>query len=246
MTDEALDRAVGVVVPSSNRTVERVTETVFARFVGISACYARIPLWGDARAGGQNPTGYDMPPILEAAGQLAHAKVDLMCWNGTKGASIGFDPDRDLASAVSEVVGVPTVSTALATLEVLEKFNVSRIALIIPGRESLVDQISDEFGKRGIEVVEKGYLGVVDNFACAEVPPSRYAGLIRELAAKDQVEAAVIFNTNARGFSLMAPLEQELGKPVLDSTAIGVWACLHALGIDPKPADDFGRLFRVS
>ncbi|MEO1019230.1 MAG: hypothetical protein AAFY56_16295 [Pseudomonadota bacterium] len=243
---EDLECGIGVIVPSSNRTVERVTETVLARFDGLAACYARIPLWGDARAGGQNPNAYDFPPILEATEQLAHAKVELLCWNGTKGASIGFDPDRELAAALTKSTGIKAVSTALATLDLFDLLNIHKVALIIPGRETLAELIAEQFGLRGIDIVAKGWLGVTDNFACAEVPPSELARMVREQVQASDAQAALIFNTNARGLTIMAPLEQELSIPVLDSTAIGVWACLRALDIDPRPAADLGQLFRTT
>jgi maleate cis-trans isomerase len=43
----------------------------------------------------------------------------------------------------------------------------------------------------------------------------------------------------------MAPLEAELGIPVIDSAAAGVWGCLDILGIDPGPAAPLGRIFTL-
>ena len=43
----------------------------------------------------------------------------------------------------------------------------------------------------------------------------------------------------------VAPLEAELGIPVLDAAAVGAWACLAAIGADLAPAARLGRLFTV-
>jgi len=40
-----------------------------------------------------------------------------------------------------------------------------------------------------------------------------------------------------------SPLEAELGIPVLDSAAIGVWTAIRAMGIDTRAAASLGRLF---
>ena len=39
------------------------------------------------------------------------------------------------------------------------------------------------------------------------------------------------------------PPQPPTGLPVLDSAAIGVWAALHALSVDTRPAAALGRLF---
>ncbi|MFC7540012.1 hypothetical protein ACFQU2_11850 [Siccirubricoccus deserti] len=88
-------------------------------------------------------------------------------------------------------------------------------------------------------------LGLTDNLAASAVPPGRIAALVREVAAEARPDAILIWSTNLPGWMLMAPLEAELGVPVLDSAAVGVWACLAALGLDPAPAAALGRIFSL-
>jgi maleate isomerase len=240
-----LERGIGVVVPSSNRTVERVTETILAHFPGVAACYARIPLWGDGRTGGQRSDAYDIEAVVAAADLLAHARVELLCWNGTKGASLGFDPDRAFLADLHARTGIPGVSTALATLDLLERLGRSRIAIVSPGTEAAMQGISRGFASQGIEVVASRCLDVVDNFACAEIPAATLAMHARELAETTSAEVALIWNTNARGLAAMAEVEAAVDIPIFDSTAIGVWACLDAMQIDTAPAAALGSLFRV-
>jgi maleate isomerase len=40
-----------------------------------------------------------------------------------------------------------------------------------------------------------------------------------------------------------AELERELGIPVYDTVALGIWAGLRAAGVDTRPARAWGRLF---
>jgi maleate isomerase len=237
-----IEQGVGVLVPSSNRTVERTTEAILRHFPGLGACYARIPLWGDAKTGGQRADGYDLAPILEAAELLAHAKVELICWNGTKGAGLGFTPDRDLSAAIRERTGVPAVSTALATLDLLERAAARRIALLIPGTEESASQMAAGFAGQGLDVVATRNLGVTDNFACAEILPETFTRLVRDVAREAAPDAVLVFNTNARGLAAMAAAGDD-GPLVLDSAAVGAWAILDALGVDKRPARALGRMF---
>jgi maleate isomerase len=241
-----IERGIGVIVPSSNRTVERVTEAILAHFPELGASYARIPYWGDNRSGGQKADGYDFEALMTAVELLAHAKVELICWNGTKGAALGFEPDRQLLSTIKEKIGIPAVTTALATLDILSRLKISRVALVSPGTEEGIAVIKKGFAGAGIEVVGHHCFGVLDNFACAALSSATLGEHAEILATTTPAEAVLIWNTNGRGLRAMAPVEQKLDIPVFDSTSIGVWACLDALGIDTSPAAELGSLFRLS
>lgn len=238
------ERAFGVVVPSSNRVVERTTEAIIGKFTGLAACYARIPLW--ANGSGQPADGYNVAALDDAIEMLRHAEVELICWNGTKGAGIGFTPDREFCSAVKERSGIPMVSTALATLDVLKLLGARKIAIVSPLPRANINAMSVNFNKQGYTVVGELGMDLLDNFAFSTVPPDAIADAVRSIHKRSKPDAILIFNTNFRGLSVMAPLEAELGIPVLDSTAIGVWAALTAMGTDLTPAAALGSLFTVA
>lgn len=238
------ERAFGVIVPSSNRVVERVTERIIAHFSDLAACYARIPLFG--AGSGQPADGYDVGSLKEAIRLISHAQIELICWNGTKGAGIGFTPDRDFCAAVKARTGLPMVSTALATLDVLKLLGARRIAILSPLPTEQVAKMGANFDKQGFETVGVRGLGITDNFACSEIPADKIIEEARALYAISKPEAMLIFNTNFRGLAAMAPLEAKLGIPVIDATSTGVWAAITAMGIDPAPAAALGRLFTVS
>ena len=80
---------LGMLTPSSNTTLEPVTTAMLAGLPQVSAHFSRfrvteIALTGDALA------QFDDRPILAAAELLAHAKVDVIAWNGTSSAWLGF------------------------------------------------------------------------------------------------------------------------------------------------------------
>jgi maleate isomerase len=235
------ERAFGVIVPSSNRVVERTTEKILAYFPDVAACYSRIPLHGNGK--GQPADGYDVASLDGAIELLTHAQIELICWNGTKGAGLGFTPDRDFCAAVQARTGLPMVSTALATLEVLRKLGARRIGMVSPLPQESVEAMLNNFGDQGFEPVGAVGMGLTDNFAFSQVTSGEIEQSARRLYAQCKPDSILLFNTNMRGLDSCAPLEAELGIPVLDSAAIGVWAALSALHIDLTNAAPLGKLF---
>jgi maleate isomerase len=235
-------RAIGVIVPSSNRIVERVTLDILSLIPDIDACFARIPYFGDGQ--GQPPGRYDQQPFLAAAELLAHARVNVLCWNATRGSMLGFEPDRALSAHITQHTGLPLVTTALAALDVFHSFRIDRIALVTHGAAEQGEVFKKRFQEQGIETRAELHLGFTDNFAAAHAEPQRIVDFAKGCAAKGDVDAVLIWSTNLPGHAFAAALEKEIGMPVLDSAAIGIWAALRALGVDTRPAASRGLLFR--
>ena len=64
-------------------------------------------------------------------------------------------------------------------------------------------------------------------------------------AASIEAEAIFLSCTNLRTLDIIAPLESELGIPVLSSNQVLAWHMAQATGA-PLAADAPGRLFEVS
>ena len=233
--------AIGVILPSSNRVVERATRDVLAHLPGIDACFTRIPYFGDGQ--GQPAGRYDETPFLAAAELLAHARVGVILWNATRGAALGFAPDEALCAAIERRAGLPVVTTALATLDIVRILGIRRVALVTHGTPEQGALFAARFGERGIAASAQLDLGFEDNFAAAQADPTRIVGFAQQSAARGGIDALLIWSTNLPGYAFAAELEREIGLPVLDSAAIGVWAALRALKVDMRPAACRGRLF---
>ncbi len=233
-------RAIGSILPSSNRTVERTTEAVLRHFPELDSCYARITYYGAGL--GQPEHGYDMEGYRHAAWQLSHAKVDVVTWNGTKGAGQGLQGDHDLSAMMSEAALCPATTAAIGTEILLRRLGATRVGFVTPGN---VAYAAEAAAGLGVTLAGVRTLGLTDNLASAAVDPARIAALAREVAAETKPDAILLWSTNLPGWSVMPALEAELGLPVLDSACIGVWDCLRVLGIDPGPAAAMGRMFAL-
>jgi maleate isomerase len=230
--------AIGTITPSSNRTVERTLAAILPHFPGLDSCIARITYYGPGI--GQPKDGYDAEPYRHAAWQLGHAAVGVVCWNGTRGAGLGLDADRALCATMAEAAGCKATTASLATMTLLDRFGATRLGFVTPGDAAYAEEAAAGFGR---PMVGARTLGLKDNLASAAVEPARIADLARDLARDAKPDAILLWSTNLPGWETMAPLEAELGIPVLDSAAVGVWACLDAMGIDMAPAAKLGRIF---
>lgn len=221
MTDtEERVSALGVILPSSNRVVERATE---ARLAGLpaAACYARVP-YGAMLKG----EAYDDSVFLAAADLLADAGVAALCWNATRGAALGFAPDERLCAAITRRTGLPMVTTALATRETILRAGYHRLGLVVQGGPAEADLVGGRFREAGIAIGPAACLGITENRLAAAVTPSRLAQAVREAATG--AEAVLIWSTNLPGWRLPPALD---GVPLLDATTIGTEALLHAAGL---------------
>jgi maleate isomerase len=232
--------AIGSIAPSSNRVVERTLAAILARFPGIDSCVARIPFHGAGL--GQPEDAYDSEPYRQAAWQLGHARVRVVCWNGTRGAALGLAADRALCAVMAEAAGCPATTAALATATLLDRLGAQRIGIVTQGGVGQAEQAARGLGRvlagaRGLELA--------DNHAASRVPAARIAELARAVAA-DRPDAILLWSTNLAGWDLVAPLEAALGIPVIDSASAGVWACLDAIGVDLAPAAPLGRIFALA
>ena len=236
------DRFIGQIVPSSNHAVERTAEAVMAAFPGWGACYARIPYRPDGT--GQPGGTYDTDSFRTAAALLADAGVAALSWNGTKGAMDGFEVDRALCAEMAKVSGCPVTTVSLDVLTILTRLGAGRIGLVTPGAPDRAAKIAGEFTARGHAVVATQALGHTSNHEAAHMPEAALEAAIRA-ACTAETEAVVVWSTNFAPLPMVARLEAELGVPVVDSTSIGIWGCLATLGIDPRPAARFGRIFSL-
>jgi maleate isomerase len=233
-------RAFGTILPSSNRSVERVTAAILGHFPGLDACFARIPYHGPGI--GQPPDAYDAEPFREAARQLGHAAVEAVCWNGSRGAALGLAHDEPLCRAMQEAAGCVATTAALATARLLARLGAGRLGFVVPGEAAYAEEAAAGFGATLAGV--RGF-GLTDNLAAAATEPAAIAEAVRAVA-RERPDAVLIWSTNLPGWQVVPALEEELGIPVIDSGSAGVWGCLAALGVDPAPARSCGRIFGVA
>ncbi len=234
-------RFLGVITPSGNTVVERITLAVLRCFPEVSAHFSRTPVFGSVDP---FPDGYDTEGMLAAARLLAHAAPDVLVWNGSKGGSIDFELDRDFVAAVKAETGIACTTSTLALDEALKKTGVTRYALVSPYDALYQNKIIKTFSREGYECVASAYADLRDNLSFARVAAADIATMLRTVAAA-KPQAIVTFCTNFPAGIVVADMEAELGIPIYDSTVLPVWKALKMTVIDTRRGRAWGRLFEL-
>jgi maleate isomerase len=233
---------LGMLTPSSNTVLEPSCADILREVPDVSAHFGRFRVTEIAlntRALAQ----FDDAPMLEAAALLADARVNSLCWNGTSAGWLGFDSDRALCAAMERRTGIAATSSVLSLVEIFRCTRVERFGLVTPYIDEVQARILDTFGAEGFRCVAENHLGISDNFAFSDVSSDALIAMVRAVAAA-RPQAITIFCTNLRGTPLVEELEKEIGIPIYDTTATGLWGALRLAGSDPRRIRGWGRLFR--
>lgn len=233
-------RFIGTITPSGNTVVERVTLGILRDLPEVSAHFSRTPVFGSSDP---SPDRYAMEGFIAASRLLAHAAPNVLVWNGSKGAGIGFDHDRALVTAIQADTGIRATTSIIGLAELLAAGNIRRLGIVTPYSDEAQKKTLECLAREGYECVAEAHAGLSDNLSYASVPADQIAAMAREVSKKSP-QAIVCLCTNFPAAVMAAPLEAELGLPVYDSTALGVWHALKLAGADTRPAAAlWGSLF---
>jgi maleate isomerase len=232
---------LGMLTPSSNTALEPITYAMLAGVEGVSVHFSRFKVTEIALSDAATRQ-FDAGEILRAAELLAHAKVDVIAWNGTSASWLGFDRDERLCERITEATGIRACTTVLAYRDLFRRLPAARIGMVTPYTADVQDRIMANWRSQGLSCVAERHLSLADNFSFAEVPEAEIARLCEEVV-RDGADAVVVLCTNMRGAGVTGRLEHKLGVEVFDSIAVTLWACLIATGVDPSVISGWGGLF---
>jgi maleate isomerase len=233
---------LGMLTPSSNTVLEPATYAILAVSAAVSAHFSRFKVTEIALSNAALGQFSDAP-ILAAAELLAHAKCDVIAWNGTSASWLGFDRDEALVAKIEATTGIRAATCVLAYRDLFRLLDVRRVGLVTPYTDDVQARIAANLGREGFSCASERHCGLADNFSFAEVDEPTIEGMVRQVAPG--CDAVAIVCTNMRGARVAARLERELGLPILDSVAVTLWAALKAASAPTAPYASWGRLFAL-
>jgi maleate isomerase len=240
---DVIRKRLGMLTPSSNTVLEPVTTAMLAGLPEVSAHFGRFRVTEIALTPGALAQ-FDDSEILRATELLAHARVDVIAWNGTSSGWLGFEADTRLCARITEATGIPATTSMLALNEILALLGAVSMGLVTPYLDEVQARIVGNYAGIGIACPGERHLRLQDNFSFSEVSEEEIAAMAREVAMA-KPDALAIVCTNLRGAPLAAALEAETGLPVLDTIATVVWKSLLMAGVDPARVVGWGRLFSL-
>jgi maleate isomerase len=229
---------LGVIIPSSNTTVE--TEFVKVLYESdITLHVSRVPLT-EVTVKGLSA----METETQAAARLLKdADVDMVAFACMSGSLIkGLGHDKVIAEKIGKIVQCPVVVTSGAVVKALSELGAHRISLVTPYVNEVNKKEVDFLEQSGFQVQNVRSFNLKSNLEIGKLIANDAAILTRS-ANSDFSEALFISCTNLPTFEVLPLLEEELQKPVVSSNSATLWASLKALNSSFKLR--LGRLFEV-
>jgi maleate isomerase len=138
-----------MLTPSSNTVLEPVTSAMLSGLPEVTAHFSRFKVTEIALSE-QALEQFNDSEILRAAELLAHAKVDVIAWNGTSASWLGFDRDERLCERITAATNIPACTSVLAFREIFQITGVKRIGLVTPYREDVQAKIVANWATSGL------------------------------------------------------------------------------------------------
>jgi len=231
---------VGLIVPSSNTTMETELPELFARQ---TAATGHRYTFHSARATMKRVTKDELDAMVSRAADCAvavsDADVDVIAYAClvavmAQGPGAHVDSEKVLTEAAAGN-GHPAavVSSAGALVRTLRTIGAGRIAVVTPYVQALTRTVCEYIEGEGVEVVDAVSLEVDDNLAVGRLDPFRLPDIARGL--RREGADAVVLSACVQMPSLAAvqQVEDELRLPVVTAATATTFEVLRALGHQP-------------
>lgn len=170
----------------------------------------------------------DRDAVAQCTKDLMVVEPRVMAYACTSGSFVaGRAGERALVASMRDAGAVAAVTTSGALVEALTALGVTSLAVATPYDAAVTARLHDFLEETGVRVTGSAHLGLSGRIWT--VPYAVTAALVRDVAAAG-CEAVFVSCTNLPTYDIVAPLEAELGIPVLTANQVTMWAGLRRIG----------------
>lgn len=195
---------------------------------GVSLLFTRTPY-------NPMPVTVEMAEVVSDEGAIEQCTLDLRTagpatygYACTSGSFVhGIEGERRLVEVMRSAGESEAVTTSGALLAALWRLGVRRIATATPYDAQVTERLTTFLKEADIEVVSSAHLGLSGRIWT--VPYDDTIQLVRD-ADSDDADAVFVSCTNLATYDVIAPLEAELGKPVITANQVTMWGMLETIG----------------
>lgn len=161
--------------------------------------------------------------------KLADAEAGVIVLAATAPSSRkGKGYDRELIKRIEDASGRPATTAATALIEALTVLGIRRIVIAAPWTED-VNRITASFIEaHGFQVLHHEAYGLVSNNDVGRLDPQTPYEMGLRVNRQD-ADAVMLACGNWWTMGIVERLEQEIGKPVLSTNGVSLWAALRIL-----------------
>jgi maleate isomerase len=232
---------VGLIVPSSNTTMETELPELFRRLPDSFT-------WHAARARLAHVTAEELDRMVQASGEaalsLADAPVEVIAYAClvavmARGPGAHRDVQARLERALADTPRrPPVVTSAGALVDGLKELGFGRVGMITPYLRPLAQRVADYVRAEEIEVAEVVALEVSDNVKVGCIAPDVLVEHARRVCDRNDLDALVLSAcVQMPSLSIVKLVEAETGVPVITAATATARAILLALGLPPVIPD---------
>ena len=228
--------SVGLIIPSGNRLTEPQFNRYMPPYVGIHV--TRLRMTGKFR----KPLGELKKSLIEAAEALSDVKPSMIVFHCTANSmENGLAHEAAIVETIEKASGAPTITTAQAITGAFRRLGIKKLVLVSPYVKETNEHEVKYLSEAGYTVLHERGLAL-ESDAYASVTPEEWKKVVKE-NTRAEADGYFLSCTNTRMIEAIEDLENDLGKPVINSNQATIWACLKKLGIHSS-AQGLGRLFR--
>ncbi|WP_067888941.1 maleate cis-trans isomerase family protein [Nocardia vaccinii] len=239
---------IGLVVPSSNATVETEMPLLLSRHPEAEFSFhsSRMRMNTVSPEGLAAMNAQRERCILE----IADASPEVILYACLVAVMVGGPGEHQrVESAVAEQLatgGSPALvrSSAGALVEGLRALRATRVALVTPYMRPLAQQVVRYIEAEGFTVTDWRALEVEDNTDVGCIPGDQVMAAARSIDLSDVDALVISCCVQMPSLPLIEPAEQEFGIPVLSAATAGAYSILRSLGL-PVAIPGAGSLLRA-
>jgi maleate isomerase len=170
---------LGLIVPSSNLTIERMLHrSGFTELFGLDVAVTRLPVKTIAATSGSDRQ-FRPRRLLAAARLLADARPDVIVWTGTSSFWLGLGEEIGWMRSVGAELGIPLTSATEAVVQALKELGSSEVSLFTPYQEAIHQAVAATLTRAGFGVGHHSHLGITDNASFAALEPALIEKAVR-------------------------------------------------------------------
>ncbi|WP_435198286.1 maleate cis-trans isomerase family protein [Janibacter sp. GS2] len=250
MTTTVRTHHVGLIVPSSNLTMETELPEVLG---GRRALHPQDRfVFHSSRMRMKRVTPEELTAMNDqterASVELADARPDIVtsaCLVAimAQGAGYHCTAEEQMRTALaSEGVDAPVVSSAGALLRALHALDAKKVVMVTPYMKPLTQLVADYVADDGFEVLDTLSLEVADNIAVAHLDPMDLTEHWKRLDGLEEADVLVLSAcVQMPSLAAIQAVEDAYGKPVISAATATAWSILTDLGLTAE-APDAGSL----
>ena len=239
-------RRIGVVIPSTNTSVEADYNDL--RPDNVTMHVARIFI--NTSIDSDDKAQETLRQIREGSEKAVHdvctCKPDHLIMGMSSETFVGgLEGSRALTKRMEETSGLNVSTGSEATNLALESIDAKRIAVLTPYQPSIDEQVELYFDDLGYEMVAMKSLRCPTATSIADVTREEILSAIDELdeQADGGFDAFVQAGTNLSSWAVADEIEKSTGKPLISINAATLWHALGVLGLD-QSLPTAGSVFR--